>query len=183
MTTARLDPTMTLLQDGRVLVVGGKDDTASAASIASAEIFDPATERWSSAGELKTARQGHTATLLPDGRVVIAGATLLRDGRVIFIAKISVSETELTHDALYRGLTNGDSALTAELWETNRWGPIIHLTTGRYDHVTVLLPRGKLLVLGGTTGGLVKTPVRLRDDSAPEDDRAAVRDARLRRRR
>ena len=40
---------------------------------AGAEIYDPASDTWSPAGRLSEARSEHTATLLPDGRVVVAG--------------------------------------------------------------------------------------------------------------
>jgi large repetitive protein len=71
MTTARSRHTATLLDDGRVLVVGG--DTGGGAATNSAEIYNPGSNSWSSAGTLIDARFGHTATLLEDGRVLIAG--------------------------------------------------------------------------------------------------------------
>jgi hypothetical protein len=56
----------TLMPDGRVLVVG--DD--------SAELYDPATNTWSTAGELNLPRFDlHTATLLGDGRVLVVGGS------------------------------------------------------------------------------------------------------------
>ena len=66
------------LPDGRILVVGGTDTTGvdGAASIfyATAEIYDPATGTWSATGSLKTGgRVLHTATALPDGRILITG--------------------------------------------------------------------------------------------------------------
>ncbi len=53
----------TLLNDGRVLIVG--DSTA--------EAYSPVTDSWSRAGKLRKARGGFTATLLAEGRVLIAG--------------------------------------------------------------------------------------------------------------
>ncbi len=66
---ARRAHTATLLANGKVLVVGGFDNT----SLATAELYDPATYTFTATGSLTTARSGHTATLLQDGRVLIAG--------------------------------------------------------------------------------------------------------------
>lgn len=56
--------TLTVLQDGRVLLWGGKED---------AEIYDPVEESWETSYAEASARENHTSTLLNDGRVVIAG--------------------------------------------------------------------------------------------------------------
>jgi N-acetylneuraminic acid mutarotase len=71
MTSARYNHTATLLQDGRVLVVGGYNSAES--KIARTEIYDPETETWSDSGDLNKARDEHSATLLPDGRVLVVG--------------------------------------------------------------------------------------------------------------
>ena len=74
--------TATRLEDGRVLVAGGftypSDQPATAkgpaiVSVSSAEIFDPNTGKFTDAGSMTTARASHTATLLLDGRVLMAG--------------------------------------------------------------------------------------------------------------
>lgn len=69
--TTRTDFTLTLLDDGRVLVAGGA--LPGGGETSSCEIFDPITGTWSAAGSLKRQRKLHTATLLPDGRVLVAG--------------------------------------------------------------------------------------------------------------
>jgi Kelch motif/Galactose oxidase, central domain len=64
--------TATRLRDGRVLIAGGYADQDV---LDSAQLYDPATNSFSSAGSMTTRRSGHTATLLADGRVLIAGGT------------------------------------------------------------------------------------------------------------
>jgi hypothetical protein len=65
------------LQVGKVLFVGGEavgpDSTAS--PVMSAELYDPTSQRFMPAGDTAIGRVGHTATLLQDGRVLIAGGT------------------------------------------------------------------------------------------------------------
>ena len=72
---ARQGYTATLLADGHVLVVGGiVRSKHGQESLASAEVWDPATDSFTQAsGSLLRGRQWHTATLLRDGRVLIVG--------------------------------------------------------------------------------------------------------------
>lgn len=71
---ARVFHSMTRLPDGRVLVVGGEDPAGERnAPHSSTEIFDPRTETWSPGPDLSGPRFDHSATLLPDGRVFLAG--------------------------------------------------------------------------------------------------------------
>ena len=72
--TAKRDATVALLRDGRVLITGGtKDLDGQKRSIASAWIYDPTKDVLTPIGSMTSPRYGHTATLLPDGRVLIAG--------------------------------------------------------------------------------------------------------------
>ena len=66
--------TLTLLPDGRVLAVGGEDLAGERnAPHATTEIFDPGTDTWSPGPDLAEPRFDHSATLLPDGRIFLAG--------------------------------------------------------------------------------------------------------------
>jgi len=62
----------------RVLVVGGwkRGNDGNPVYLANAELYDPATGVWSATGSLSNARSGHIATLLPVGRVLVAGEFL-----------------------------------------------------------------------------------------------------------
>ncbi|WP_157440469.1 galactose oxidase-like domain-containing protein [Actinokineospora inagensis] len=77
MNVARDFHTLTTLADGKVLAVGGapsSDQSKLNTNILTAEIWDPATEQWSTAASMAVPRQYHqTALLMPDGRVLVAG--------------------------------------------------------------------------------------------------------------
>jgi hypothetical protein len=64
--------TVTLLQGGEILLVGGKTQDVS---VSTAELLNATTGAVSATGGLSTPRAGHTATLLKDGRVLITGGT------------------------------------------------------------------------------------------------------------
>lgn len=73
MATARELFTATLLTNGEVLVAGGDDNNLAPPYVASSELYNPATGKWSTTGSLNTARYNHTATLLSNGQVLIIG--------------------------------------------------------------------------------------------------------------
>ncbi len=69
----RLYHTATLLEDGHVLIAGGCPFARSGAVDTTTEIFDQSSQTVSAGPKMTQSRAGHTATLLPDGRVLIAG--------------------------------------------------------------------------------------------------------------
>jgi uncharacterized delta-60 repeat protein len=172
---ARRAHTATLLPSGRVLVAAGLYYNGTRdLSIASAEIFDPAAETWTMTGALTDARDSHTATLLPTGKVLVAGGyqyTALGSGYLasaeVFdpatrtwtsTSGLNIPRGEHTATLLGNGKvlaaggygTNGMTA-SAELFDpaTRKWALTGALNTERYDHTATLLPNGKVLVAGG----------------------------------
>jgi len=88
MRTGRLSQTMTLLDDGRVLIVGGLANAGhgDGEALATAELFDPATESFGPLLTMPAPRGNHAAVLLQDGSVLVVGPWMLPDpGTIRFI--------------------------------------------------------------------------------------------------
>lgn len=134
MTQARQHPASVLMANGRVLSSGGRTETAA---LLSAEVFDPLTLRWTPTGLMGTSRWRHTATALPDGRVLVAGG---------FTNPYQVSATGAGLNA--QPVTN-----TAEIYDpaTNSWTPTGPMNVRRALHAASILDNGKVLVAGGRT--------------------------------
>src|SRR5262245_23325359 len=124
---ARTGHTATLLANGQVLVAGGDDDHQIPGVLSSAELYDPATGTWRATGALNIARGGHTATLLDNGQVLVAGGI---------------------GGACCQGLSS------AELYDpaTGTWRATGALNIARGSHTATLLPNGKVLIAGGCSG-------------------------------
>ncbi|CAN5456272.1 kelch repeat-containing protein [soil metagenome] len=171
MKISRAAHTATLLNDSRVLIVGGF--SGEQVSLASVEIFDPRTDEFSSIGNMKFARAGHTATLLPDGKVLIAGGYNgnYLDSAEIFdpktndftlIGKLTMPRSE--HIAVL--LNNGKVLLaggvgtgwtfldSAEIFDpqTDNFSATRKMTTARESHTATLLKDGRVLITGGHQG-------------------------------
>jgi hypothetical protein len=139
MTTARVSQTATLLSDGRVLIAGGATaDIIAGKILASAELYDPKTGTFSPTGSMFTARGGQTATMLSDGRVLIAGGSDLR-----FIA----GGSDIPGDSLA-----GGSLASAELYDpkTGTFSPTGSMITARGGQTATLLSDGRVLIAGGS---------------------------------
>jgi hypothetical protein len=77
MSMARLGSTVTGLADGRVLVAGGDTYYVGDPDPIRAEVYDEGSGAFTASGSMTTRRYGHTATLLPDGKVLLAGGSCL----------------------------------------------------------------------------------------------------------
>ena len=142
MNDLRMYATATLLLDGRVLIAGGSSKRPflpwmGSTVLASAELYDPATGKFTPTGSMRTARSDATATLLPDGRVLIAGGYGC-------VTRSCRPDTE--HD-------QGPLA-SAELYDpaTGKFTPTGSMSVTRTDAASLLLRDGRvLLLLGGSS--------------------------------
>lgn len=139
----RSEHTATLLPNGKVLIVGGWAMFPGALwTTGSAELYDPATGTFTATGSMAATRRGHTATLLPNGQVLVAGGT------------------------------SGPTPLaTAELYDPEAGvftGTGGTMGTARAQHTATLLPNGKVLIAGGypmTAGAELYDPADRRGGS------------------
>ncbi|MDX2184029.1 MAG: kelch repeat-containing protein [Gemmatimonadaceae bacterium] len=146
MTVARESHVAVLLDDGRVLVVGGHRGRRSAVELfASAELYDPRTERFTATGSMRVRRHKHDAARLPDGRVLVLGGSDERDDRGAY------RSTEVYDPAAGRF----------------RDGPDLQLARYKHAFNTLTLPDGSLLVSGGAPQAERYDPVANRFDLVP----------------
>lgn len=131
----RVNSTATLLPDGKVLVAGGVSFVPSVGGFApqpsnSAELYDPATGTWSMAADLKTARTYHTATLLPSGKVLVAGG----------------------HNWVPPCPCSFNNLNSVELYDptTGTWMNTVKLKIARAFHTATLLDSGNVLAAAGS---------------------------------
>lgn len=128
MNEPRASHTATLLSDGRVLIAGGYRYVArdERAALRTVERFDPRTGAFEPlAGELAQARAGHTAHLLPDGRVLIIGGYSIQGGSV-------------------------EALKTAEIYDpSSERSESISMQVARMEHASAMLSSGVVVVSGG----------------------------------
>lgn len=132
------NPTATLLQDGRVLVVGGRYlQNSPDAGLERSEIYDPKTNSWcaTQADNHIGARSGQSATLLANGRVLVAGGVWASCTR------------------------------QADLYDpaTNMWIGVPNMTDARCNNPAVTLPSGNVMVIGGVAQGVATGGVEVFD--------------------
>jgi hypothetical protein len=183
MTYARVFAAATLLPDGRVLVAGGAAGMGSAGGLASAEIYDPSRGTFNTTGSMASAREFPTATLLPDGRVLIVGGQSGGTGMKLASAELydsttgtfsptgSMTSARVTHTATLLSdghvlIVGGESAApgsnlnplaSAELYDpsTGKFRKTGSMKDPRFGHTATLLPDGRVLVAGGLNSGSI----------------------------
>jgi hypothetical protein len=124
----RMGHTATLLQNGMVLAHGGDWRSyvngvfTDHGNLSSAELFNPATGIWTLAPSAFYERFGHTATLLPNGKVLVVG-----------------------------GIVGGSPTANTELFDSaqGQWFATGRTNTPRLDHAATALADGRVLVVGG----------------------------------
>lgn len=179
----RFRHTATLLSNGKVLIAGGMQTVVTygpgvehcSGPLNSAEIFDPSTGTFTLANSMHEKRAFHTATLLADGRVLIAGGVYLDTPATVpstaeifdpatgqFSTDISMTTTRTGHAAVL--LSNGQVLLTggygpdfssAEIYDptSNSFRAVGGMTTERSSHTATVLRDGKVLITGGYING------------------------------
>ena len=161
--TMRTGATATLLNNGTILIVGGSSDGTAGGALTSAEVFDPIAGTFTAhtgiGQSLTVARFGHTATLLPNGKVLIAGGqngsgslntmviydpsgqTFTAIGDTLSVARAGHSATLLFNGTIL--FAGGSGLASAEIYD-----PIAHtstpltgsMTTDRTIHAAALQP-------------------------------------------
>jgi hypothetical protein len=179
MTTARHEHTATLLHNGMVLIAGGGSITSGGSNfiLASAELYDPATGTFTTTGGMTPGEILHTATLLNNGMVLIAGgidatgttsasAQLYNPATGTFTATRSLNTARLYHTATL--LNNGAVLIAGGTGSPNTLIPLAgaevynpatgiftatgSLNTARHRHTATLLDNGTVLIAGGSQG-------------------------------
>jgi hypothetical protein len=95
MTASRYSHAATLLTDGTVLITGGigfSDDSFFLGGLATAELYDSSSGKFTATGAMTTRRTGQTATLLNDGRVLISGGAQVQPGSASPLSGLSTAE-------------------------------------------------------------------------------------------
>jgi N-acetylneuraminic acid mutarotase len=199
MINVRYAHTANLLPNGNVLVAGGADALVVGGSnvtvFSTAEIYSPSTGTWAATGSMSSAREGDTATLLPNGTVLVAGGlgTGLNGNYSNYLPTAEIYDPSAGAWTLTGSMSTaryGDTAtllsngtvlvgggviaaanyLSAEIFDpsTGTWAATGSMTTGRYNSTATLLRNGTALVAGGsgkTDGGTILASAEIYDPS------------------
>ncbi|HEX9539970.1 MAG TPA: hypothetical protein VGA04_17560 [Streptosporangiaceae bacterium] len=175
MTTGRKQATATLLNNGQVLVAGGQTSTA--------ELYNPATGKWTQTGSMDVSRMDGNATLLPDGDVLetsgisaggpfaelyhpatgqwsdatggLTTCTAVRDCRFYSSETLLPTGNVLVAGGMVGLASNPATTASAMLYNpaSNAWTATGSMNGGRGQQTATLLPDGQVLVAGGISFG------------------------------
>ncbi len=166
----RSDQSATLLPDGTVLIAGGMRRNQD--FYRSAEVFDPATNQFSRAGDMSIARVGHEAVLLSSGKVLILGGWIGRTvtdsveeydpatRKFVVAGKMTTKRAHPSATLLGNGdvliaggiETDGrDGLATAEIYHaaTRTFEALPSMHEAHLAHTATLLNDGRVLLAGG----------------------------------
>ena len=158
--------------DGRVLIVGRYYEGIATAQ---AELYDPKTNVWTLTGSMNYARAEHTASILPNGKVLVAGGDnsttesmnsaelydpltgnwsitgKMHNTRMCHTATVLLNGKVLVNGGDDYYSTSGLTLATAELYDplTGNWSKTGDMSFGRERHDSSLLINGLVLVTGG----------------------------------
>jgi len=140
----------------------------------------PPNENFTPAANLNTGRGNHSATLLPNGKVLVAGGVITATAELYdpstnswsYAASMSTNRYDHTATLLPNGKVlvaggyNGTTYFSsAELYDpaTNTWSSAGSMSVARLHHTATLLRNGKVLVVGGTYGPALTNIAELYD--------------------
>ena len=165
----------TLLASGKVLVAGGYTLAASGSSLGIAELYDPSTGLFTATGAMVNPRHSHSATLLPNGKVLLAmgcngvngcnSAEEFDPSSGTFSAVSAPNVNALGHPGILLGnnkviLPGGYPAQAEALlfdYTTGNFAATGNMANPRAAHTATLLGNGKVMVLGGIGAGFGTT--------------------------
>jgi hypothetical protein len=176
--------TATLLPDGKVLIAGGAAGPLITADPKITEIYTPSTSLFTPGPPLEEARQGHTAILMKDNKVLFVGNSGDNSAAGKILAYNSATPASSTwttinspknerfdHSATIINGTSSQIAIigggtapkTAELYDldTGVWTDLAPMTTARSLHTSTQLLDGRILVVGGYDGKQSLTSIEI----------------------
>lgn len=169
----RAHHTANLLNDGTVIVIGGQvvlevlADRVRYLTYSSAEIYDPATGQWNSAGTMPSPHAHHASIVLANGNVLVIGGDNdhlnQRSSSLFDPVTRNWTATGDTISARWQPratilpdgkvlVAGGDGGMDeAEIYDpvTGKWSATGRMTTRRREHSLTLLPDGTVLAAGG----------------------------------
>jgi len=160
--------TATVLRDGKVLVAGGSTGCGSPCYTAAAELYEPSTGTFVLTGNMTVPRAGARALLLPTGDVLLVGGTEISESSSTATAELyhpatgtfsSVGAIDLPDPTQLLLLKNGRVLVVgsseADLYDpsTKQFTATGKMTIPRTKFGAAVLPDGRVLIVGGQSGG------------------------------